>query len=94
MRKHGRTDANQAEVVDALRKAGCAVFITSAVGQGFPDLAVSRITAKGAETWLMEVKRGPNEKLTLDQETFRTIWRGNWARVNNSIEALEVVGVL
>lgn len=90
MKQFGRTDANQTEIVKALRQAGCAVFITSAVGHGFPDLAVSR----AGQTWLMECKRGPNKKLTPDQETFRCIWRGNWARVNNSIEALEVVGVL
>lgn len=87
MRIFGRTDANQKEVVKALRDAGCCVFITSSVGYGFPDLAVSR----GGQTWLMEVKRSSKEKLTVDQETFRILWRGKWARVNNSIEALEVV---
>lgn len=36
-----KVDANQAEIVAALRKAGAFVQVTSAVGQGFPDLVVA-----------------------------------------------------
>lgn len=40
MRRAARTDANQVEIVSALRAIGCSVSDTSGVGGGFPDLAV------------------------------------------------------
>lgn len=90
MRKFGRTDTNQQRIIDALRRAGCTVRDTSSIGRGFPDICVGW---RNRNT-LLEIKRGPNEKLTLDQQTFEASWAGQWARVSNEIEALEVVGVL
>ena len=37
-----KIDANQNEIVDALRKAGCSVQILSSVGKGCPDILVGR----------------------------------------------------
>ena len=58
VRWDARTDSNQAEIVDALRKAGRFVALTHRVGQGFVDIVVAN---KGR--WYMgEVKR-PGEGL-------------------------------
>lgn len=40
-RRAARVDANQTKVVEHLRKAGLSVAITSALGNGFPDLVVA-----------------------------------------------------
>lgn len=53
-----RVDANQAEVVAALRRAGCSVWSAAHVGGGFPDLVVGRIVAGKRRTYLLEVKDG------------------------------------
>ena len=62
---HPRTDANQGEIVDGLRKAGYWVFITSGVKCGYPDLTV---IMPGAVA-LLEVKR-KGEKLTPQEGDF------------------------
>lgn len=46
MRRKGKVDGNQTKVVEALRKAGLSVAITSSLGNGFPDLVVSGLTIK------------------------------------------------
>lgn len=93
MRRAAKTDANQARIVDALRRAGASVQSLAAVGDGVPDLLVGY---KG-ETILMEVKDGSKplsqRKLTKDQES----WHGSWSGgkpvvVNNEEEALNVLG--
>lgn len=87
MFRRGRTDANQEEIVKGLRDRGATVAITSSVGAGFPDLVVGH----RGRTYLLEVKRSEKEKLTDDQVKFQQTWRGQWARVSNSVEAWEVV---
>lgn len=69
MRRAARIDDNQNQVVDDLRKAGCEVFITSALGNGFPDLVVKR------ERLLLVELKDPSKvpsarKLTPDEEEF------------------------
>lgn len=71
MRRHHRVDANQAEIVLCLRKAGRRVVVMSHVGAGFPDLVVHW----GGHCILMEVKM-PGEKLTPDQVAFHAAWTG------------------
>ena len=41
MRRKAKVDANQSEIVDALRKAGAVVTCMHQHGQGVPDLLVS-----------------------------------------------------
>ena len=86
--KHYRPDANQAEIVDALRKAGATVQDLACVGDGCADLLVA---AKGW-IWLLEVKR-PKQKLTPAECRFFEAW-GPWACVVHSpAEALAAVGM-
>jgi hypothetical protein len=94
MRRAARTDANQAEVVKALRDAGATVTDTSGVGGGFPDLTVGYED----ETYLMEVKDGDKppsaQKLTEPQEKWHREWKGHACVVNSPEAALAAIGVI
>ena len=92
-RRAARTDANQQEVVAALRQAGASVTPTHMVGGGFPDCVVGY---RGV-TYTLEIKDGNKppsaRKLTPDEERWHEEWRGQVAIVNSPQEALEVLGV-
>jgi len=70
MRRAAKVDANQKEIVGALRSAGFFVQSLAAVGQGFPDL----LFAKAGRIWLSECKDGTKKpsarRLTPDQSIF------------------------
>jgi hypothetical protein len=92
MRQAAKTDRNQTEIVDALRRMGATVQSLAAVGKGTPDLLVGF----EGETFLMEVKDGMKppsaRKLTPDQE----VWHGNWTGgrldvVNDINSAVKVI---
>lgn len=93
-RRAAKIDANQSEIVAALRDAGVMVHPAHAMGDGFPDLVCGfrgRIT-------LVEIKDGSKppsgQKLTEAQEKFHAEWR-EYVAVANSIEsAFEAVGVV
>ena len=88
MRRAARTDANQAEIVKALRQAHISVLVLSDVGKGVPDLLV----AYQGESTLPEVKRPGHERdLTPDQVEFHATWRGRAKVVTSVGEALDVV---
>lgn len=86
-----RTDRNQAEIVKALRKAGCTVMHTHMVGAGFPDLVVGR----DGVNHLLEIKDGTKppsgRALTKDEEKFHIEWRGIVKIVYSVEDALNVV---
>lgn len=91
MRRAARTDANQGEIVAALRAIGCSVSDTSGVGGGFPDLAVGF----RKRTLLLEVKDGSKppsaRKLTPDQLLWHISWRGQVAVVTSIEEAIAAI---
>lgn len=91
MRRAAKVDANQGEIVKALRAIGCTVAITSAVGHGFPDL----IVARNRRNWLIEVKDGrlpPSAReLTEDQRIFHAEWAGQVDVVKSVDEAVALV---
>jgi hypothetical protein len=80
-----KTDANQSEIVKALRKMGATVQPLHTVGQGTPDLLVG---IQG-RNFLLEVKDGNKppsaQKLTADQVEWHGGWRGQ-VEVVNSID--------
>ena len=91
MRYANRIDANQNQIVDAMRKVGAVVRIISQ-GDGIPDLLVGY---KGY-TILMEVKDGDKvpsaRKLTEAEQKFFDDWQGGMLAVVNSVEeALEIL---
>jgi Holliday junction resolvase len=91
MRKAAKIDANQIEVVIALRKAGASVQSLAATGKGVPDLLVGY---RGIN-YLMEVKDGnkmlSKQKLTIDQEHWHSLWRGSVHIVKSVDEALKIL---
>lgn len=89
-----RVDANQAEIVEALRAVGCSVAITSDLGKGFVDIVVGRAGAN----FLMEIKDGrkskSKRKLTPAEREFHQAWRGQVCVVKSVDDALRIVGVI
>lgn len=70
-----KVDSNQEQIVKDLRKCGFTVAVTSGIGEGYPDLTVS----KDNKTRLVEVKdpsKPPSQRrLTEDQEKFHAAWQ-------------------
>lgn len=81
-----KIDANQPEIVKALRDAGCQVHSAASLGRGAPDLLVSR----AMRVWLLEVK-GKDGRLTPAQRAWHALWPVHVVR--NSQEALRAVGL-
>ena len=92
MRKHGKIDANHAEIVSVLRKAGYSVLSLAAVGKGCPDILVGRSESANI---LLEIKDGskpPSKRnLTKDQRRFFATWKGQVAVVKSPEEALDAM---
>ena len=91
MRRANKIDANQNDVVAALRKAGATVRIISQ-GEGIPDLLVGY----RGRTALLEVKDGDKppsaRKLTAAEQKFFDEWTGDICMIVESVEdALEVL---
>lgn len=90
-----RTDANQAEIMAALRQVGASVLDLSAVGRGVPDLLVS---FQGVN-YLIEVKNAGSAYgragLTKRQQSWADWWKGGPVHIATSIDdALRIIGVL
>jgi Holliday junction resolvase len=95
MRRAARIDANQEQVVSALRAAGATVQSLAGVGVGVPDLLVGY----QGKTLLLEVKDGkkpPSERrLTEDQLKWHGAWRGGPLAVVDGVDAaLQMLGVM
>lgn len=95
MRRAAKVDANQEQVVEALRAAGASVQTLAAVGKGVPDLLVGY----QGQTLLLEVKDGrkplSQRRLTEDQLKWHGAWRGGpLAVVDGPEAALRMLGVL
>lgn len=93
-RRAAKVDANQPEIVSALRQVGAHVFSLASLGDGIPDLLVG---FRG-ETFLIEVKDGSKPRsarqLTDDQIEWHAAWRGGRCVVVGSVaEALAAIGV-
>ena len=96
-----RIDANQPEIVRALRKAGCSVQPLHTVGGGVPDLLVcipglNHPSAKSG-LYLLEIKDGAKppsaRQLTPDQKAWHRDWCGPVHVVESIEAALAAVGM-
>lgn len=85
----GRTDANHAEIVSALRRCGCSVLSLASIGKGCPDLLVGI----GDRNILLEIK-SDDGKLTSMQQTWLLAWNGPVRVVRNVDDALAAIGLL
>ena len=94
MRRAAKVDRNQAEIVDALRKAGCTVQPLHSVGQGCPDL----LCGYRGQNWLIEVKdwkaSNTDRKLNHRQVEWHAGWKGQVAKVEDVGAALAVIGAI
>ena len=95
MRTAAKVDHNQKEIITAFRKFGCSVLPLHTIGQGCPDLLVSKSEHK---TVLVEVKDGnkpPSARvLTKDQEKFHSAWRGRICIVKDLGDVISTVKLL
>ena len=87
MRHAARIDANQAQIVSALRAAGAYVWIIS--------LPVDLLVGYKGHTFLVEVKTNAKKRLTALQDDFFNNWSGSTlARIDSPEAALRMIGVL
>jgi len=88
VKRAAKIDANQGDIVRALRKADCNVLSLAAVGHGCPDLLVHR----AGWIYMIEVKDGKKSpsriKLAPHQVRFHRDWPVHV--VTNEIEALQI----
>jgi hypothetical protein len=87
MRYAARVDANQDQVVSALRAAGAYVWIIG--------LPVDLLVGYNNETFLFELKTDSKKKLTKLQLDFFKKWKGaSLHRINGPEDALRIIGVI
>ena len=91
-RRKSAVDANQPEIVAALRGVGATVQHLHILGQGCPDILVG---FRGVN-YLMEIKDGSKppsrRKLTDDELAWHLQWRGLVCTVKSVDEAITVIG--
>lgn len=90
MTRHAaKVDANQGEIVEAIRAAGYYVCDTHALGNGFPDLLCVN---KHGQVILFEIKT-PSGRLTHDELKFHHEFRGPLYIVRSAEMALEYLAM-
>lgn len=90
-----KIDANQPDIVAALRRMGAHATSTAAVGKGFPDIVVAyQPPHKGRAVWTpMEIKV-PGCKLNQDQEDFHAACPAPIPVVYSELEATLAIAEL
>jgi hypothetical protein len=87
MRYAARVDANQDQIVSALRAAGAYVWIIS--------LPVDLLVGFRGHTFLVEIKSTSKKRLTGLQADFFENWSGSaLARIDSPEAALRMIGVM
>jgi hypothetical protein len=87
MRYAARVDANQTQIVSALRAAGAYVWIIG--------LPVDLLVGYKNHTFLVELKSGSSKRLTKLQADFFENWSGSTlARIDSPEAALRMIGVV
>jgi hypothetical protein len=87
MRRAARVDANQEQIVSALRGAGAFVWIIS--------LPVDLLVGYKGHTFLVEIKTDSKKRLTKLQTDCFENWSGSTlARIDSPEAALRMIGVV
>ena len=87
MRYAARVDANQDQIISALRASGAYVWIIG--------LPVDLLVGYKGHTFLVECKSGSKKRLTKLQADFFENWSGSTlARIDSPEAALRMIGVL
>lgn len=87
--KHGRTDANQIEIVAALRAAGAVVTILSDAGNGIPDTLSSF-----RDKWYLAEIKMPGKKLTKCERDWMAEQQAAVHILYTTEDALKMLGVI
>jgi len=86
MRRAARVDANQTQIVSALRAAGAYVWVIG--------LPVDLLCGYNGHTFLVEIKTNEKKKLTKLQTEFFEQWLGGTlCRIDSPEAALRMIGV-
>jgi len=87
MRRAARVDANQEQIVSALRAAGAYVWIIG--------LPVDLLVGYKNHTFLVEIKTDSKKRLTKLQADFFENWSGSTlARIDSPEAAIRMIGVV
>jgi len=87
LRTASRVDANQADIVRALRGIGASVFHVHQLKNAFDILVGYR-----GRTFLMEIKTSEKETLTPGEAEFKRTWRGSpYHIVYTSDQAIAII---
>jgi len=87
MRRAARVDANQTQIVSALRAAGAYVLVIG--------LPVDLLCGYNGHTFLVEIKTNEKKKLTKLQTDFFANWTGGTlCRIDSPEAALRMIGVV
>jgi hypothetical protein len=89
MRRAAKVDANQEQIVSALRAAGATVQSLAPIGKGCPDLLV----AFQGLMFLMEVKAAKGKVNEL-QEKWAQSWSTHVSVVRDAEHALRIIGAI
>lgn len=89
MRKHGRVDKTQHEIVVGLRNIGAKVLVLSDVGNGTPDL----LCKFRGTLHLLEIK-SKGGRLTQDEIDFYNDWQDVTSVVYSLDDALKAIGAV
>lgn len=88
-----KIDANQNEIVSALRNVGASVQSLATIGKGCPDLLVGF----NNNNFLMEIKDGELSRSRQALTGLQVIWHKSWCGqihvVANVEQALEILGI-
>lgn len=91
VRSRGRVDINQSSIVNNLRAMGFSVAVTSALGDGFPDIVVGA----NRVNYLFEIKNPDkfpsHRKLSDDEQKWHDSWRGQVCVIHTVEEALKIM---
>jgi len=90
MRRRGRVDGNQSEIVKALIDIGATVVSLAPMGAGVPDLLVGFRN----RNFLFELKIDDKAKLTPDEVAWHDKWFGQVACVTTIYEILKIIGAM
>jgi Holliday junction resolvase len=86
MSYHKKTDKNQQEIIDLLRRVGCTVISLHAVGNGCPDILVG----KNGVNYLFEVK-SEGGQLNENEIMHFSTWRGQSHVIRNAEQAIDLI---
>ena len=81
-----RVDANQPEIVQALRDIGATVQHLHEVGKGCPDILVGY----RHNNWAFEIKTKTG-RMTPDETDWHSLWNGQVTVIRSAGEAVDIV---